>query len=120
MDDLPTEYRAMLGTHYPPRRDDDIDGWFDYFQRMTTVYKQAFRRVVHDVIQLREQHKSLTNANQELQSKVDKFGKKTKVIADVFESDKLDRNKIEKRYGRKIFSLNDFNISFLQRTSKNK
>ena len=116
MDDLPTEYRAMLGSHYPPRRDDDIDGWFDYFQRMVTVYKQAFRRVIQDVIQLREQHKILTGANQELKSKVDQFGKKTKVIADVFESEKLDRAKMQEIYSKTSFSLNDFDTSsFLQR-----
>ncbi|CAF5151636.1 unnamed protein product, partial [Rotaria sp. Silwood1] len=43
LDDIPTEYRAMLATNYPPRRDDDIDGWFDYFQGEVAVYKQAIR-----------------------------------------------------------------------------
>lgn len=103
LDDIPTEYRAMIGIHYPPRRDDDIDGWFDYFQRMVTVYKQAIRRIVQDVTQLRDQHKTLTAANQDLKAKINKFDQKRKALVDIFEGDKLDKAKLND-----IFSKNDF------------
>jgi hypothetical protein len=95
LDDIPTEYRAMLITNYPPRRDDDVDGWFDYFQREITNYKQAIRRVIQDVIQLREQHKSLTAANSDLKIKIDNFEKKKRVLYEIFEGDKIDKAKMQ-------------------------
>jgi hypothetical protein len=101
LDDIPTEYRAMLATNYPPRRDDDIDGWFDYFQREIAIYKQAIRRIIQDVIQLRDQHKTLTAANTDLRTKIENFDKKKKVIYEIFEGDKIDKAKIQD-----IFSKN--------------
>jgi hypothetical protein len=108
LDDIPTEYRAMLAANYPPRRDDDIDGWFDYFQREIANYKQAIRRVIQDVIQLREQHKILTAANQDLKTKIDNFDKKKKVLYEIFEGDKIDKAKMQD-----IFSKNYKNLSFV-------
>lgn len=89
----------MLMTNYPPRRDDDIDGWFEYFQREIANYKQAIRRVIQDVLQLREQHKTLTAANQDLKTKIENFDKKKRVLYEIFEGDKIDKAKI-----RDIFS----------------
>jgi hypothetical protein len=108
LDDIPTEYRAMLAANYPPRRDDDLDGWFDYFQREIANYKQAIRRVIQDVIQLREQHKILTEANQDLKTKIDNFDKKKKVLYEIFEGDKIDKAKMQD-----IFSKNYKNLSFV-------
>ncbi|CAF1270425.1 unnamed protein product [Rotaria sordida] len=100
LDDIPTEYRAMLATNYPPRRDDDIDGWFDYFQREIAVYKQAIRRVIQDVVQLRDQHKTLTAANNDLKVKLDNFDKKKKVLYEIFEGDKIDKAKMQDIFNR--------------------
>ena len=95
----------MLATNYPPRRDDDIDGWFDYFQREVAVYKQAIRRVIQDVVQLRDQHKTLTTAaNNDLKMKIDNFDKKKKVLHEILEGDKIDKAKIQDILSRrKIF-----------------
>jgi len=101
LDDIPNEYRAMLATNYPPRRDDDIDGWFDYFQREVAVYKQAIRRVIQDVAQLRDQHKSLTAANQDLKTKIENFDKKKKVLHEIFEGDKIDKAKLQDIFSKK-------------------
>jgi len=101
LDDIPTEYRAMLATNYPPRRDDDIDGWFDYFQREVAIYKQAIRRVIQDVIQLRDQHKTLTAANNDLRAKIENFDKKKKVLYEIFEGDKIDKAKIQDIFSKK-------------------
>lgn len=106
LDDIPTEYRAMLMTNYPPRRDDDIDGWFEYFQREIANYKQAIRRVIQDVLQLREQHKTLTAANQDLKTKIENFDKKKRVLYEIFEGDKIDKAKI-----RDIFNSLNAKIS---------
>ncbi|CAF4222125.1 unnamed protein product [Rotaria sp. Silwood2] len=95
LDDIPTEYRAMLATNYPPRRDDDINGWFDYFEREVALYKQAIRRIIQDVAQLREQHKTLTAANTDLRTKIENFEKKKKVLYEIFEGDKIDKAKIQ-------------------------
>ncbi len=114
MDDIPTEYRAMLATNYPPRRDDDIDGWFDYFQREIAVYKQAIRRVIQDVLQLRDQHKSLTAANKDLKMKIENFDKKKKVLHEIFEGDKIDKAKIQDIFSKKenfFIYLSEFLIS---------
>ncbi|CAF3623238.1 unnamed protein product [Rotaria sp. Silwood1] len=100
LDDIPTEYRAMLATNYPPRRDDDIDGWFDYFQREIAVYKQAIRRVIQDVAQLRDQHKTLTAANNDLKVKMENFDKKKKVLYEIFEGDKIDKAKMQDIFNR--------------------
>ncbi|CAF4098028.1 unnamed protein product [Rotaria sp. Silwood2] len=100
LDDIPTEYRAMLATNYPPRRDDDIDGWFDYFQREIAVYKQAIRRVIQDVAQLRDQHKTLTAANNDLKVKMENFDKKKKVLYEIFEGDKIDKTKMQDIFNR--------------------
>ncbi len=102
MDDIPTEYRAMLATNYPPRRDDDVDGWFDYYQREIANYKQAIRRVIQDVIQLREQHKSLTAANSDLKIKIDNFEKKKRVLYEIFEGDKIDKTKMQDIFSKTI------------------
>jgi hypothetical protein len=91
----------MLATNYPPRRDEDIDGWFDYFQREIAIYKQAIRRIIQDVIQLRDQHKTLTAANTDLRTKVENFDKKKKVLYEIFEGDKLDKAKIQDIYSKK-------------------
>ena len=101
LDDIPTEYRAMLAANYPPRRDDDIDGWFDYFQREIANYKQAIRRVIQDVIQLREQHKTLTAANADLKLKIDNFDKKKKVLYEIFEGDKIDKAKMQDIFSKR-------------------
>lgn len=85
----------MLAVNYPPRREDDVDGWFDYFQREITNYKQAIRRVIQDVVQLREQHKTLTAANADLKAKVENFDKKKKVLYEIFEGDKIDKAKMQ-------------------------
>ena len=85
----------MLVSNYPPRREDDIDGWFDYFQREIANYKQAIRRVIQDVIQLRDQHKILTAANSDLKTKVENFDKKKKVLYEIFEGDKIDKAKMQ-------------------------
>ena len=85
----------MLAVNYPPRREDDVDGWFDYFQREITNYKQAIRRVIQDVVQLREQHKTLTGANTDLKTKVENFDKKKKVLYEIFEGDKIDKAKMQ-------------------------
>jgi hypothetical protein len=101
LDDIPTEYRAMLSMNYPPRRDDDINGWFDYFQREIANYKQAIRRIIQDVVQLREQHKILTAANSDLKIKIENFDKKKRVLYEIFEGDKLDKAKIQDIYSKK-------------------
>lgn len=85
----------MLAVNYPPRRDDDIDGWFEYFQREIANYKQAIRRVIQDVVQLREQHTSLTAANKDLKLKIDNFEKKKRVLYEIFEGDKIDKAKMQ-------------------------
>ena len=85
----------MLAINYPPRRDDEIDGWFDYFQREVAVYKQAIRRIIQDVIQLRDQHKVLTAANQDLKAKMENFDKKKKALYEIFEGDKIDKAKMQ-------------------------
>jgi hypothetical protein len=121
LDDIPTEYRAMLATNYPPRRDDDIDGWFDYFQREVAIYKQAIRRVIQDVIQLREQHKTLTAANGDLKTKIENFEKKKKVLYEIFEGDKMDKAKIQDIFSeRNSFCLysNEGNIYLDRLTAK--
>ncbi|CAF3501562.1 unnamed protein product [Rotaria socialis] len=100
LDDIPTEYRAMLGTNYPPRRDDDIEGWFDYFEREVGKYKQAIRRVIQDVMQLRDQHKTLTAANIDLRAKLENFDRKKKVFIEILEGDKIDKAKIQDIYNR--------------------
>ena len=104
----------MLATNYPPRRDDDIDGWFDYFQREIAVYKQAIRRIIQDVMQLRDQHKSLTAANKDLKTKIDNFDKKKRVLQEVLEGDKIDKAKVQDIFSNKqdflLFSL-EFLIS---------
>lgn len=105
LDDIPTEYRAMLATNYPPRREDDIDGWFDYFQREVSMYKQAIRRIIQDVAQLRSQHKTLTEANADLRTKIENFDKKKKVLYEIFEGDKLDKNKIQDIFSERIVGL---------------
>ena len=91
----------MLAANYPPRRDDDIDGWFDYFQREIANYKQAIRRVIQDVVQLREQHKTLTAANSDLKQKVENFEKKKKVLYEIFEGDKIDKAKMQDIFSKK-------------------
>jgi hypothetical protein len=91
----------MLASNYPPRRDDDIEGWFDFFQREIGNYKQAIRRVIQDVIQLREQHKSLTGANKDLKQKIDNFDKKKRVLYEIFEGDKIDKDKMRDIFSRK-------------------
>ncbi|CAM4823704.1 unnamed protein product [Rotaria magnacalcarata] len=100
LDDIPTEYRAMLATNYPPRRDEDIDGWFEYFQREVSVYKQAIRRVIQDVVQLRDQHKTLTAANHDLKVKMENFDKKKRVLYEIFEGDKIDKAKMQDIFNR--------------------
>lgn len=100
LDDIPTEYRGMLSVNYPPRRDDDVDGWFEYFQREIANYKQAIRRIIQDVIQLREQHKTLTAANTDLKLKIDNFEKKKKVLYEIFEGDKIDKVKMQDIFSR--------------------
>lgn len=104
LDDIPTEYRAMLVTSYPPAREDDIDGWFDYFQREIAMYKLAIRRMVQDIVQLKNQQKTLTDANVDLKKKTDKFDQKTKVLTEILEADKIDKVKIQE-----IFS--EMNVS---------
>jgi len=89
----------MIPTNFPPRRDDDIDGWFDYFQREVSNYQQAIRRVIKDVTQLREQLGLITAANHDLKIRIENFDKKKKVLYEIFEGDKLDKEKI-----RDIFS----------------
>ncbi|CAF3376262.1 unnamed protein product [Rotaria sp. Silwood1] len=100
LDDIPTEYRAMLATNYPPRRDDDINGWFDYFEREVALYKQAIRRIIQDVTQLRDQHKTLRAANADLRTKIENFEKKKKVLYEIFEGDKIDKAKIQDIFNR--------------------
>ncbi|CAF1083815.1 unnamed protein product [Rotaria sordida] len=100
LDDIPTEYRAMLATNYPPRRDDDINGWFDYFEREVALYKQAIRRIIQDVVQLRDQHKTLRAANIDLRTKLENFEKKKKVLYEIFEGDKIDKAKIQDIFNR--------------------
>ena len=108
MNDIPTEYRAMIPTNYPPRRDDDIDGWFDFFQREVANYQQAIRRVIQDVTQLRQQLGLITAANQDLKMRIENFDKKKKVLYEIFEGDKLDKEKI-----RDIFSKKNSNFDIL-------
>ena len=101
MNDLPTEYRTMLPANFPPRRDDDIDGWFDYFQREVANYQQAIRRVIQDVTQLRQQLGIITAANQDLKMRIENFDKKKKVLYEIFEGDKLDKEKIRDIFSKK-------------------
>lgn len=89
----------MLAINYPPRNDDDLDGWFKYFQHEVAIYRQAMRRIVFDVMQLRHQHGILVAANMDLQSKIDNYDKKKKVLYELFQGDKLDKEKV-----REIFS----------------
>ncbi|CAF1368872.1 unnamed protein product [Adineta steineri] len=100
MTDLPTEYRTMLPVNFPPRSDDDIDGWFDYFQREVANYQSAIRRVIVDVTQLRQQLGIITAANQDLKMRIDNFDKKKKVLYEIFEGDKLDKEKIRDIFNR--------------------
>lgn len=95
LDDIPAEFRALLTVNFPPRYDEDVDGWFDYFQREIANYKQGFRRVIQDLIQLRDQHKTLTAANTDLKVKVDNFEKKKKVLSDIVQGDQMDKAKIQ-------------------------
>lgn len=99
----------MLAVNYPPRREDDVDGWFDYYQREVTNYKQAIRRVIQDVVQLREQHKTLTAANADLKAKVENFDKKKKVLYEIFEGDKIDKAKMQDIFSK--FDLLSISIS---------
>ena len=101
----------MLAANYPPRREDDIDGWFDYFQREVANYKQAVRRVIQDVIQLREQHKTLTAANNDLKIKIENFDKKKKVLYEIFEGDKLDKARLQDIFSKKKTKIK--NLIFL-------
>jgi regulator of replication initiation timing len=114
LDDIPTEYRAMLIANYPPRRDDDIDGWFDYFQREISNYKQAIRRVIQDVIQLREQHKILTAANSDLKIKIENFEKRKKVLYEIFEGDKIDKSKMQDIFSKKNLFFYFFEINLFE------
>lgn len=98
----------MLATNYPPRRDDDLEGWFDYFERQVASYKQAIRRIIQDVTQLRDQHKSLTAANSDLRAKLDNFDRKKKVFIEILEGDKIDKAKIQD-----IFSKNETKFSII-------
>ncbi|CAF1455382.1 unnamed protein product [Adineta ricciae] len=100
LDDIPTEYRAMLAINYPPRNDDDIDGWFTYFQYEVAIYRQAMRRIVFDVMQLRHQHRILVAANTDLQSKIDNYDKKKKVLYELFQGDKVDKEKVREIFNR--------------------
>ncbi|CAF1097140.1 unnamed protein product [Adineta steineri] len=100
LDDIPTEYRSMLAINYPPRSDDDLDGWFTYFQYEVAIYRQAMRRIILDVMQFRHQHKILVSANMDLQSKIDNYDKKKRVLYQLFEGDKLDKEKIREIFGR--------------------
>jgi hypothetical protein len=102
----------MLVANYPPRRDDDLDGWFEYFQREIASYKQAIRRIIQDVIQLREQHKILTAANSDLKMKIENFDKKKKVLYEIFEGDKIDKAKMQDIFSKKII------YSYLNNLSK--
>lgn len=104
----------MLATNYPPQRDNDIDGWFDYFQREVANYKQAIRRVIQDVIQLRDQHKSLTAANHDLKNKVENFDKKKRVLYEIFEGDKIDRAKIQEIFSELLSLLKVVNFKLLK------
>ena len=99
----------MLSTNYPPRRDDDIDGWFEYFQREIAIYKQAIRRIIQDVVQLRDQQKTLTAANHDLKVKIENFEKKKKVLVEIFEGDKIDRAKLQDIFS-KINSIEKKNL----------
>lgn len=108
----------MLATNYPPRRDDDIDGWFEYFQREVSIYKQAIRRVIQDVMQLRDQHKTLTAANNDLKTKMENFDKKKKVLYEIFEGDKIDKAKMQDIFSKKIRLFEYFvHISTIDRLS---
>ena len=100
----------MLITNYPPRREDDVDGWFEYYQREITNYKGAIRRVIQDVIQLREQHKTLTAANNDLKIKIDNFEKKKRVLYEIFEGDKIDRAKMQDIFSKTSLPLFLFSI----------
>ncbi|UJR36369.1 hypothetical protein I4U23_029094 [Adineta vaga] len=100
LDDIPTEYRSMLAINYPPRNDDDLDGWFTYFQYEIAIYRQAMRRIIYDVMQFRHQHRVLVAANLDLQSKIDNYDKKKKVLYELFQGDKLDKEKVREIFGR--------------------
>ena len=95
----------MLAPNYPPRREDDIDGWFDYFQREIANYKQAIRRIIQDVVQLREQHHVLTAANKDLKVKIENYDKKKRVLYEIFEGDKLDKAKMQDIFSKSLSSL---------------
>jgi hypothetical protein len=94
MNDIPSEFRVMLTNNIPPRRDDDVEGWFEYFQREIAAYKQAVRRIVQDLLKLREQHQSLSTANTELKTKMDEDEKKKRKLYDMVDDDKMDRLRI--------------------------
>jgi len=108
----------MLSANYPPRRDEDIEGWFEYFQREIANYKQAIRRIIQDVIQLREQHKTLTAANSDLKLKIDNFEKKKKVLYEIFEGDKIDKAKMQDIFSKdNTYEINSLSELFLDRLS---
>ena len=96
----------MLAINYPPRGDDDLDGWFTYFQYEIAIYRQAMRRIILDVMQFRHQHRVLVAANTDLQTKIDNYDKKKKVLYEIFEGDKIDKEKIRDIFSKKkIFFL---------------
>ena len=99
----------MLVSSYPPSRDDDVDGWLDYFQREIAMYKLAIRRVIQDVTQLRGQQKSLSEANADLRKKTEKFDQKAKVLADILEGDKIDKVKIQEIFSEFSCFFHRFN-----------
>ena len=65
------------------------------------MYKQAIRRVLQDIQQLKEEKKKFTSANDVLKKQVDVMEKKKKVIYEVLEGDKIDKNKIQKIIGKR-------------------
>ncbi|CAF4613454.1 unnamed protein product, partial [Rotaria magnacalcarata] len=67
-----------------------------------SVYKQAIRRVIQDVVQLRDQHKTLTAANHDLKVKMENFDKKKRVLYEIFEGDKIDKAKMQDIFSKKM------------------
>lgn len=65
------------------------------------MYKQAIRRIIQDIKQIKEDNQKFTSANDMMKKQLDVMEKKKKVIYEVLEGDKIDKNKIQRIIGKK-------------------
>lgn len=65
------------------------------------MYKQAVRRILQDIKQLKEDNSKFTGANDVMQKQIAVMEKKKKVIYEVLEGDKIDKNRIQRIIGKR-------------------